>query len=59
MVNEMRASDPRGLNKERGSKFCVGFRVRQETREEGRMTYRSKPCDYNNKDEDNNLRTLN
>ena len=52
MVNGIRASDPRGLNKGRGSKFRVGFRVRQ-TPEEGRRTYRPKRCEYNNKNEEN------
>ena len=51
MVNGIRASDPHGLNNERGSKFCVGFRVRQETSEESRRIFRSKRCEYN--DEDN------
>ena len=59
MVNEIRASDRRGLNKGRGSKFRVGYRVRQETPEEGRRTHRPKRCEYNNKDEDNSPKTLN
>ena len=50
MVNGIRASDPRGLNKRRGSKFHVGFRVQQETPEQGRRTYQSKHCEYNNED---------
>ena len=29
---------PSGLNKGRGSKFCVGFRVRQETPKKGHRT---------------------
>ena len=33
MVNGIRASDPRRLNKGRGSKFRVSPRVRQETEE--------------------------
>ena len=37
-VNGIRASDPCGLNKWRGSMFHVGSRVRQETPEEGRRT---------------------
>ena len=37
----------------------VGSRVQQETSEEGRMTDRPKRCEYNNKDEDNSLKTLN
>ena len=59
MVYEIRTSEPRGLNKEHGSKFRVGSRVRQETPEEVRRTYRPKRCEYNNKDEDNSLETLN
>ena len=45
------------LNKGRGSKFRVGPRVQQTP--EGRRTYQPKRCDYNNKDEDNSLKTLN
>ena len=37
MVNRIRASDPRGLNKRRSSKFRVGSRVWQETPEEDRV----------------------
>ena len=50
MVNGIRITDFRGLNKGRGSKFYVGSRVRQ-TPEEDRRTYRQKRCEYNNKDE--------
>ena len=57
MVNGIRANDAPGLNKGRGSKFCVCSRVRQETTEEGRRTYRPKHCEY--KDEDSSLKTLN
>ena len=32
---------------------------RQETPEEGRRTYRPKCCEFNNKNEDNSLKTLN
>ena len=46
----------RELNKGRGSKFCVGSRVRQETPEGDRKTYRPKRYEY--KDEDNCLKTL-
>ena len=53
MVSRIRASNPRELNKGRGSKFHIGSLVRQETTEEGRRTYRPKRCEYNNKDEDN------
>ena len=58
MVNGIRSSHPRRLNKGRGSKFRVGTRVRQETPEEGRRTYRPKCCEYNNIDEDNSTKTL-
>ena len=58
MVNGIRTSDPRGLNKGHGSKFCGGSRV-QQTPEKGRRTYRSKRGEYKYKDEDNSLKTLN
>ncbi len=57
MVSGIRASVSRGLNKGRGSKFRVGSRV-GKTPEEGRRIYRPKRCEYNNKDEDNNPKTL-
>ena len=57
MANGIRTSNPRGFNKGRSSKFRVGSRVRQ--RLEGRRTYRPKRCGNNNKDEDNNPKTLN
>ncbi len=47
-----------GFDKGRNSKFCEGSRVRQ-TPEEGRRTYRPKPCGNNNKDEDNSPKNLN
>ena len=47
-----------GLNKGHGSKFCVGSQVRRETLE-SRRAYQLKCCEYNNKDEDNTLKTLN
>ena len=53
-----RIGDPCGFNKGRSSKFREGSRFRQ-TPEEGRRTYRLKRCGNNNKDEDNNLKTLN
>ena len=59
MVNGIRASDPRGLNKIHSLKFRVGSRVQQETPEEGQRTQGSKCCEYNNKDEDNSPKTLN
>ena len=58
MVNGIRTSDPDGLNKGRGSKFCVGSQLRQ-TPEEGRRTYRPKRFEYNNKSEDNSPKNLN
>ena len=58
MANGIRTGDPRGFNKGRSSKFRVGCRVRQ-TPEEGRRTYRLKRCGNNNKDVDNNPKTLN
>ena len=59
MVNGIRASDPRGLNKGSGSYSRVSSRVRQETTEEGRSTHGPKRCEYNHKDEGNSLETLN
>ena len=53
MVNIIRAHDPRGLDKIRGSKFVEGSRVRQETPEEGQNVVNT------NKDEDKNPKTLN
>ena len=50
---------PSGLNKGFGSKFCVGFRVRQETTEEGRRTRRPKRWQNNNKDDDDSSNILN
>ena len=58
MVIGIRASDPRGFNKGRDSKFRIGPRVRQ-TPEEGQKTYQPKRYKYNNKDEDNSPKTLN
>ena len=59
MANGIRTGDPRGFNKGRSSKFCVGSRVRQ-TPEASRRAYRLKRCgDNNNKDEDNSPKTLN
>ena len=58
MVNGIRTSDPRGLNKGHGSKFRVGSQVRQ-TPEEAWRTYRPKCCEDNYKDEDKNPKTLN
>ena len=52
MANEIRASQPRRLNKGRGSKFRVGSRVQQETPEDGWRIYRLKCYEHNNKDKD-------
>ena len=46
------------LNKGRGLKFCVGFRV-QQTPEENQRTYQPKQSQYNKKDEDNSSKTQN
>ena len=58
MLNGIRASDHRWLNKGRGLKFRVGSCVRQETHKEGRRTYRPKLCEYNNKYKDNDPEIL-
>ena len=59
MANGIRISDPpHDSIIVRSSKFHVGSQVRQ-TPEEGWRTYRPKRCGYNNKDEDNSLKTLN
>ena len=47
---------PRRLNKEFSLKFYLVYKVRQETSEEGRRTYRPKRCEYN--DEDNSVNIL-
>ena len=59
MGNGIRANDPHGLNKRRGTTFHVGSRVRQETLEKGRRTRRRKCWEYYDKDEDNSMKTLN
>ena len=41
-----------------GSKFCVCSRVRHKALE-GRKKHQSKRCEYNNKDEYNNLKDKN
>ena len=58
MVNVIRTSDPRRLNKGRSSKFRIGSWVRK-TPEEGRNIYWPKRREYNNKDKDNSPKTLN
>ncbi len=57
MANKIRTGDPRGFYKGRSSKFNEGSQVRQTP--EGWRIYRPKRCGYNNKDEDNSLKTLN
>ena len=57
MVNRIRTGNPCGFNKGCSSKFHVGSQVRK-TPEEGWMTDRPKRKN-SNKDEDNNLKTLN
>ena len=59
LVNGIRTSDPRGLNKGCVSKCRVGFRNRLETSEEGRRIYWPKCWQYNNKYEENSPKTLN
>ena len=59
MVNGIRTSNPRRLNKECGLKLCVGSRFRRKTPEESRRSYRPKRNEYNNKDGDSNPKTLN
>ena len=58
MANGIRTGDPGGFNKGCSSKFHVGTQVQQIT-EEGRWTYHPKCCGNNNKNEDNNPKTLN
>ena len=41
-----------------GSKFCMNYRVRHETLEEGRRTYWPKRCGHNDEDEDNSPNIL-
>ena len=55
----MRTIYPGGLNKGFSLRFCIGSRVRNETPEEGRRTYRPERLEHNTKDEDNYLNTLN
>ena len=45
-----------GSNKGLSSRFCEDYRVWQEIPEEGWKIYRPKRCEYNNKDEVNNLK---
>ena len=58
MVNGIRTIYSRGLNKEFGSRFRVGSRVRQKTPEGGQKMHRPKGCEYNYKDESNIPNTL-
>ena len=55
MVNGIRIIYPRELNNGFYSRFCVGFWVRHETPEEGRMTYRLKGCEYEVEDNSSNI----
>ena len=52
-LTKLEQSSPEG-----SSRFCVGSRVRDETPEEGLLTYRPKRCEYNNEDEVNNPNIL-
>ena len=58
MVNRIETFYPCGSNKGFSLRFCVDSRVRHETPEEGRTTYRPKRWDYNNKDEVNSPNIL-
>ena len=57
IANGIKTGYPHGFNKGRSWKFYEGSRVRQ-TPEEDRRTYRPKRCGNNNKDEDNQSKTL-
>ena len=59
MVNGIRTIYCCGLDKGFSSKFCVGSQVWQETSKEGQRMHQPKHCEYENKDEDNSLNTLN
>ena len=59
MANGIRITYSNGLYKGFGSMFCVGSRVRHETPEEDRRMHRPKRYEYNNKDDNNSLNTLN
>ena len=58
MVNRMRTIYYSESNKGFGSKFHVCFQLRQETPEEGRRTYRLKCCEFNNRNVNNSLNTV-
>ena len=58
MVNKIGTVYTSRSNKGFSSRFCVDTRVRHGTPEEGRRTYWSKRCDYNNKHEINCLNIL-
>ena len=51
MVNRIGTFHPYKLNKRSSSSFYQGSQVWHETPEEDRKLYRSKCCEYNNKDE--------
>ena len=57
MVYKIKASDPHGLNKGRGLKFCEGSQVLQD--EEGRRTYCPKHYECSGIEEDNSSKSLN
>ena len=59
MVNGIRTISPHELNKGFSLNFCEGSRIQQDTPVEGPRTKQLKHCEYNNKDEDNSLNTLN
>ena len=56
MVKGIKTSNPHGLNKGQGLKFCIGSQGWQ-TPEEGWKTFRVKYWEYNN--EDDSLKILN
>ena len=59
MVNRIGTVDSYRLNKGFGSSFCVGSRVRHDTTEEARETYRPKCWEYNTKVDVDSLNILN
>ena len=59
MVNGIRTIYFRRLNKGFGSEFRVGSQDVYETTEESQRMHQPKPCEYNNKDEDNSPNKLN
>ena len=59
MVNKIGTVYPFGLNKRFSPRSYEDSRVRHETPEEGRRTYRPKSGEYNNKDEFNSPNIIN